>query len=95
MDMKVIAMVAASLFALGLSAQGFAQNANQAADQNLPEQKPAAVVAPDQAEALAVGGLSAGAVAGTVAVVVATVAVASSNGSKKDTTNHGTPGTTH
>lgn len=93
--MKVITMVAASLFALGLSAQGFAQNANQAADQNVPEQKPAAVVAPDQAEALALGGLSAGAVAGTVAVVVATVAVASSNGSKKDTTNHGTTGTTH
>lgn len=93
--MKVIAMVAASLFALGLSAQGFAQAANQPQDSS-NDQKPAAVVAPDQAEALALGGLGAGAVAGTVAVVVATVAIASSNGGKKDNTNHGgTPGTTH
>lgn len=91
--MKVVAMVAASLFALSLSAQGFAQNANPTQDQDHSDRKPAAVIAPDQAESAAVGGISGAVVAGTVAVVVAAVAIGAGNGGS-DHTDHGTGGTT-
>lgn len=90
-----IALIAASMLVLGMAGQSFAQDQSSAPQQDSnTDHKPAAVVAPDQAEAVAVGGISTGAVVATVAVVGTALAIGASKGGSAERTSHGTGGGT-
>jgi len=100
--MKIFGVVAASMLALSLAGQSFAEDVDSKKDcteagghmdNGRCVAANGAVLAPAAAAGVAGGTLSTGAIVGISAVVVAAVAVGVSGNSH--TTNHGTGGTTH